>query len=274
MTCRKIYIQEIARQLSRFLATGSVESLITYLVAESGRPGPCANRDLIAAFADTVREYAAADEGDCRALWSLCTELACVSPEYAPADNPHESLPLCGVLGIAAIGAVTPAFTQMALDQLQDASFDPRQRVREAVALGVRDLLTARQNETVAGLEGWVESGSWLLMRAAAAGIAESDLMAEPKLAEAALRLHRKILIRVYTARERQSEAFIALRKALGYTLGRVVAALPGIGFEYLRQLATLDDQDVRWIVRENLERDALRRQYPETVRHIRANLV
>jgi len=75
-------------------------------------------------------------------------------PEDAPADNPHESLPLCGVLGIAAIGAVTPAFTQMALDQLQDASFDPRQRVREAVALGVRDLLTARQNETVAGLEG------------------------------------------------------------------------------------------------------------------------
>ena len=96
MTCRKIYIQEIARQLSRFLATGSVESLITYLVAESGRPGPCANRDLIAAFADTVREYAAADEGDCRALWSLCTELACVSPEDAPADNPHESLRSAG----------------------------------------------------------------------------------------------------------------------------------------------------------------------------------
>lgn len=273
MTSRKTYIREVARQLSGFLATGSAEDLMACLVAESNLPGPRANRDLAAAFADAVREYAAADENDCRALWSLCTELACVSPEDAPAGDPHEFLPLCGVLGIAAIGAVAPAFTGMALAQLQDASLDPRRRVRETVALGVCDLLVARQEETVAGLEGWVESGSWLPMRAAAAGIAESDLQAEPELAEAALRLHRKILVRVYTAGERQSEAFVALRKALGYTLGRVVAALPGIGFEYLRQLATLDDHDVRWIVRENLERDALRRQYPETVRHIRANL-
>ena len=273
MTSSKTYIREVARQLSGFLATGSAEDLIACLVAESNLPGPRANRDLAAAFADAVREYAAADENDCRALWSLCTELACVSPEDAPAGDPHEFLSLCGVLGIAAIGAVAPAFTGMALAWLQDASLDPRRRVREAVALGVCDLLVARQEETVAGLEGWVESGSWLPMRAAAAGIAESDLQAEPELAEAALRLHRKILIRVYTAGERQSEAFVALRKALGYTLGRVVAALPGIGFEYLRQLATLDDQDVRWIVRENLERDALRQQYPETVRHIRANL-
>ena len=163
MTCRKTYIREVARQLSGFLATGNAEDLIACLVAESNLPGP--NRDLAAAFADAVREYAAADENDCRALWSLCTELACVSPEDAPAGDPHEFLPLCGVLGIAAIGAVAPAFTGMALAQLQDASLDPRRRVREAVALGVCDLLVARQEETVAGLEGWVESGSWLPMR-------------------------------------------------------------------------------------------------------------
>jgi hypothetical protein len=34
-------------------------------------------------------------------------------------------------------------------------------------------------------------------------------------------------------AKERQSDAFLALKKALGYTLSLVVAALPGIGFEY-----------------------------------------
>ena len=105
-------------------------------------------------------------------------------------------------------------------------------------------------------------------MRAAAAGIAESELLEEPELADAALRLHRKILIRVYTAGERQSEAFVALRKALGYTLGRVVEALPGIGFEYLRQLAALDDHDVRWSSGRTWR--TLRRRYPETVRHIR----
>jgi len=273
MTCRKTYVQEIARNLLEFLATGNVEALITWLVAKSCLTGSHANRDLVTAFADTVKEYAAADEGDCRILWSLCTELACVAPEDAPAGDPHEILPLCGVLGIAAIGSLSPALTGAALTLLQDASLDRRREVREVVALGVHDLLAARQEETVAGLEEWIESGSWLPMRAAAAGIAESELLEEPELADAALRLHRKILIRVYTAGERQSEAFVALRKALGYTLGRVVEALPGIGFEYLRQLAALDDHDVRWIVRENLEGETLRRRYPETVRHIQANL-
>ncbi|WP_248535258.1 hypothetical protein [Methanoculleus sp. 7T] len=273
MTRRNAYIQDIARQLSKFLETGRAEDLIACLVAESNLPGPRPNHDLARAFADTVREYAAADEEDRQVLWNLCVELACVSPEDAPTDDPHEFLSFCGVCGIAAIGSVASAFTEIALAQLQEASLDPRWRVREAVALGVRELLAARPEETVAELEGWVESGSWLPMRAAAAGIAGSDLMAEPDLAEVALRLHRKILVRVYTATERQSEAFLALRKALGYTLSRVVAALPGIGFEYLRQLATLDDRDVRWIIRENLERDGLRRQYPETVQHIRAQL-
>jgi len=273
MTHQKTYIREIARRLSEFLATGSAEDLIALLVVESELRGPRGNRDLARAFADVVREYAAADAGDCRTLWNLCTEFACTSPEGAPAGDPREILPFCGVCGIAAIGTITATFTGMALARLQDASLDPRPWVREGVALGVRDLLAARQETTVAGLEGWVESGSWLPMRAAAAGIAESDLNEEPELAEAALKLHRKILIQIYTAGERQSEGFIALKGALGYTLGRVVMALPGMGFEYLRQLATLDDHDVRWIIRENLERDALQRQYPETVRHIRAKL-
>ncbi len=274
MMHKKAHIREIARQLSGFLATGNAGDLMAWLVAESELRGSHGNRDLALAFADVVREYAAADDGDCWTLWDLCTEFACTSPEDAPAGDPREVLPLCGICGIAAIGVVAPVSTGAALARLQDASLDPRPWVREGVTLGVRDLLATRQEVTVAGLEGWVESGSWLPMRAAATGIVESGLHEEPELAEAALKLHRKILIRIYTAGERQSEGFVALRKVLGYTLSQVVMALPGVGFEYLRQLATLDDHDVRWIVRENLERDALLRQYPETVRHIRAKLV
>jgi hypothetical protein len=273
MTRRKTYIQEIARQLSRYLATGRGEDLVACLVTGSSLPGPHANLELARAFADAVREYAVADEDDRKVLWNLCVELASLSPEDAPTGDPHEFLSVCGVRGIAAIGSAIPEYAEMALEHLQDASLDPRWRVREAVTMGVHDLIAAWPAETLIELEGWVEGGTWLTMRAAATGIAEPDLLAEPTLAEAALRLHRKILIRVYMAGERETEAFLALRKALGYTLGRIVAALPGIGFEYLRQLATLDDPDVRWIVLENLEGDALQGQYPETVQHIRAQL-
>jgi hypothetical protein len=273
MTCKQTYIQEIARQLSGFLESGRAEDLIAYLVVGSNLPGPRANLELAGAFADTIREYTAADADDRRFLWNLCVELASVSPEDAPTNDPHEFIPFCGVRGIAAIGSVSPVFVELALLQLEEASVDPRWRIREAVAMGVHDLLTNQREATVQELEEWVESGSWLTMRAAAAGIAEPDLLVEPRLAEVALRFHRKILIRVYTAAERQSEAFKTLKKALGYTLSLVVAALPEIGFEYLRQLGSLEDRDIRWIVKENLEKSRLRRLYPETVQHLHAEL-
>ncbi|WP_214020023.1 hypothetical protein [Methanoculleus sp.] len=273
MTRKETYIREVARLLTSFLSSGSAVDLLAYLVAGSTLPGPRANLELADAFGETVREFAVADADDHRILWDLCVELACVSPEDAPTGDPHEFLSFCGVRGIGAIGSVSPACVEAALTHLAEASVDPRWRIREAVAMGLQDLLSRQRDTTIPELEDWVEGGSWLTMRAAVAGIAEPDLLAEPELARTAFRLHRKTLIRVYTAKERQSEAFRALRKALGYTLSLVVVALPGIGFEYLRQLATLDDQDIRWIVRENLKKNRLEKQYPETVQHIRAQL-
>ncbi|MDV2480754.1 hypothetical protein F8E02_01780 [Methanoculleus sp. Wushi-C6] len=273
MTAREIYIREIARLLTDLLASGSAGDLLAYLVTESHLPGPRTNLELAGAFGETVREFAVADPDDHRALWNLCVELACVSPEDAPAGDPYEFLVFCGIRGIAAIGSVSPACAGEAARHLAEASADPRCRVREAVALGVQDLLSRQRDTAVPELEGWVEGGSWLAMRAAVAGIAEPDLLAEADLAETALRLHRKTLIRVYMAEERQSDAFLALKNALGYTLGLVVAALPTTGFEYLRQLATLDDRDIRWIIRENLDDSRLRDRYPETVQHIRAQV-
>lgn len=273
MTRKETHIREVARLLVGFLASGSAEDLLTYLVAGSNLPGPRANLELAGSFSETVREFAVADADDRQVLWTLCVELACISPEDAPTGDPHEFLSFCGVRGIGAIGSVSPVCAEAALTHLAEASVDPRSQIREAVAMAIRDLLSRQRGMTVPELEGWVEGGSWLAMRAAVASVAEPDLLAEPELAEAALRFHRKTLIRIYTAKERQSEAFRALRKALGSTLSLVVAALPGIGFEYLRQLATLDDQDIRWIVRENLETSRLQGQYPETVQHIRAQL-
>jgi len=267
MIRKETYIKEVARLLTGFLASGDAGDLLAFLVAESRLPGPRANLELAAAFAGTVQEFAVADSDDLRLLWELSVELAHV------AGDQHEFLGFCGVRGIGAIGSVSPACVDAALAHLAEASLDPRWRIREAVAMGLQDLLSRQRDTAVTELEVWVEGGSWLVMRAAIAGIAEPDLLDEPDLAAAALRFHRKILIRIYTAGERRSEAFRALRKSLGYTLSVVIAALPTPGFEYLRQLATLDDQDIRWIVRETLKKNRLEKRYPETVQHIRAQI-
>ncbi|HQD26684.1 MAG TPA: hypothetical protein PKV78_09100 [Methanoculleus thermophilus] len=273
MIRKENYIREVVGLISGLLVSGEAADLLAYLVAESRLPGVRANLELAGAFSETVREFAAADSDIRHVLWDLCVEFASVDPEDAPADDPHEFLSICGVLGIGAIGSVSPACADKAVAYLVEASTDPRWRVRDAVVTGVRDLLARQRDTAVPRLEGWVEGGSWLAMRAAVEGVAAPDLLAEPELAETALRLHRKALIRVYMAKERGSDDFLALKRALGSTLSQVVTALPGIGFEYLRQLATLDDQDIRWIVRENLKEDRLANRYPETVEHIRAQL-
>ncbi len=255
------------------ISSGDAGDLIAYLAAESSLAGPRTNQDLTEAFARAIREFAVADREDRRILWDLCVELACISPEDAPTDDPHEFLSVCGVRGIAAMGPVSPGCVKAALRKLAESAEDPRWRIRGAVAIGLRDLLARHRDVTVSELNGWVEGGSWSAMQTVAAGVADADLLREPDLAEAALLLHRKIMIRVYTAGERESEDFQALRKTLGCTLSRVVAALPSSGFEYLQQVSTLDDQEIRWIVRENLKDNHLAGDYPETVRHIQAQI-
>lgn len=255
------------------LSSGDAGDLIAYLAAESSLAGPRTNQDLTEAFARAIREFAVADREDRRILWDLCVELACISPEDAPTSEPHESLSVCGVRGIAAMGTISPGCVKAALRKLAESAEDPRWRIRGAVAIGLRDLLARHRDVTVSELNGWVEGGSWSAMQTVAAGIADADVLREPDLAEAALLLHRKIMIRVYTAGERESEDFQALRKTLGCTLSRVVAALPSSGFEYLQQVSTLDDQEIRWIVRENLKDNQLAGDYPETVRHIQAQI-
>ncbi len=255
------------------ISSGDAGDLIAYLAAESSLAGPRTNQDLTEAFARAIREFAVADREDRRILWDLCVELACISPEDAPTDDPHEFLSVCGVRGIAAMGPVSPGCVKAALRKLAESAEDPRWRIRGAVAIGLRDLLARHRDVTVSELNGWVEGGSWSAMQTVAAGVADADLLREPDLAEAALLLHRKIMIRVYTAGERESEDFQALRKTLGCTLSRVVAALPSSGFEYLQQVSTLDDQEIRWIVRENLKDNQLAGDYPETVRHIQAQI-
>lgn len=264
------YLQDISRSLSTFLESGSADDLVSCLVGGSNLPGTRANLELADAFAKTVREYAVHDADDRRILWNLCVEFASIAPEDAPAGDPHEFLSFCGIRGIGAIGSISPAFADLALGELHEASVDPRWREREAVAMGLADMITAVRDKTLTELEAWVESGAWLPMRAAAAGVAEPELLKDPAVTEAALKLHRKILIRVYTAADPCSEEFAVLRKGLGYTLSVVVSARPEEGFEYLRQLAELDNTDIRWIVKENLKESRLAKQFPEKTAAIR----
>ena len=57
---------------------------------------------------------------------------------------------------------------------------------------------------------------------------------------------------------ERRSPDFLALRKGLGYCWSVAVAALPDEGKAYMQRWLANPDQDIRWIMRENLKKKRL----------------
>jgi hypothetical protein len=145
--------------------------------------------------------------------------------------------------------------------------------MREAVCFAVQRLMPSHRRETLAALEEWVSGGDLLEMRAAAASVAEPVLLQDETTAVAALALHRQIIDQVGKVQERKSEAFRVLRKGLGYTLSLVVYALPQQGFAFMARLLETQDPDLKWIVKENLKKNRLVKNYPEEVGALRVLL-
>jgi hypothetical protein len=250
--------------LDEFCEAGNARPLTDYLLSHSDLPGRRANLELAAAFGDVVEGYAEQER-----LWELVKSLAAIPCDEAPVNTPGAFLPFCGAMGIGAIGSVAATHFAAALDTLKPLANDPRWRMREAVCFGLQRMLARRSQDTLAALEGWIEDGSLLELRAAAATVAEPTLLKDAETARSALRLHRDIMARLLEMPDRKSEPFKTLRQGLGYTLSVVVQAVPQEGFEFLAQIAASADPDVRWIVKQNLKKNRLVKQFPAEVESI-----
>ncbi len=107
-------------------------------------------------------------------------------------------------------------------------------------------------------------------MRAVAAGVAEPALLRNKQTARWALELHKKIFAEILIAKERKSKEFKKLRQGLGYSLSVVICAIPKEGFEYVRQLTDAQDADILWIIKENLKKNRLIKNFPNEVASIK----
>ncbi|MFN8620197.1 MAG: hypothetical protein U0869_05560 [Chloroflexota bacterium] len=214
-----------------------------FLCAESGLPGPRGNLELMALVAERgdevrFRRYAALDSA------------------AAPTNTPGEFLAGCGVLGL---GRLAAGGRDDLLPELRAHARDPRWRVRESVAMALQLVGDASTDRLLAVLRSWA-GGDALEQRAVVAAICEPRLLRDPDVAAAAIDLLDGITAGIAGRPDRRSEAVVALRKALGYGWSVVAAALPARGLPALERWAGSPDPDLRWIVRENLGKDRLRR--------------
>ena len=255
--------QDLARLFGAFVHSGDATALCRYIALNSNLPGPRANLELAAAFSELAREVS--EEGN-DAIWELAISMAAVTADEAPVDAPDELVPFCGALAIGAIASTSARLYHQALARLKALARDPRWRMREAVAMGLQQLLEKSPQQTIEQLASWVGGGDFLEMRAAAAAVADPAALKHAETALSALELHRAIVQRLLETSERRSDDFRILRKALGYTLSVVVQAVPDPGFGFMTGLIETRDPDLAWIVKQNLQKNRMLKNFPVQV--------
>ena len=211
-----------------------------YLRAESNLPGPRGNLELA---------HAAADLEDREGIEHFLS----FTPQIAPVNTPDEFLAFCGVEGLGRLIAEG----QIDLwPTLRACASDPRWRIREAVAMALQRLGQVDMDILLDQMEIWA-TGTWLEIRAAAAGLAEPVLLQEEEHILRTLKILDQITSAVEAAQDR-GEEFKILRQGLGYCWSIVVAALPAQGKQAMERRLSSPDKDVRWILKENLKKKRL----------------
>ena len=222
-------------------ALRSIDGWEPYLLAESGLPGPRGNIELA---------QAVADEGD----EPLFLHLLSFDATSAPTNTPQEFLAFCGVIGL---GRLVAEGRRDLLPAVRRHANDPRWRMREGVAMALQRWGRVDMRGLLVEMDAW-SRGSLLEQRAAAAALCEPALLGNPADAKRTLQILDAITQSVEQSKDRCSDAFQALRKGLAYCWSVAVAALPEAGKPMMERWLTSEDRDVRWIMRQNLQKQRL----------------
>ncbi len=198
-----------------------------YLKANSGLPGPRGNLELLAVAGDEASE---------EQLW-----------RWSRSDD--EYLASVGTAGLGRF-ALTDA---KVVPHLERMAADPRWRVREGVAMALQRIGDGDWDALLKAAIPWAKHQDLYVRRAAAAGVCEPRLLKDAKHAHQALILVDQIISLVPRVADRKTDAFRALRLALGYCASVAAAAAPAEGRRMFESWISIDDPDVRWIIKNNL---------------------
>jgi hypothetical protein len=209
-----------------------------YLKKHSGLPGPRANLELV---------QAVGDEADADRLWRLSA-------------SSDEFFALCGTAGLGKVALMEP---DTVMTWLRELASDERWRVREGVAMALQRIGRESMPHLVAEMQAWA-GGDPFVQRAAAAGLAEPDLLRESSNAVQVLEILDRITTSIAETDDRRHEGFRVLRQALGYCWSVAATAAPDNARPYFEKWLKSKDKDVAWIMKSNLEKarmDGLRKQ-------------
>ena len=168
----------------------------TYLMQESGLPGPRANLELMQAVAEVGDE-------------SRFLRWLSYTPDVAPVNTPQEFLACCGTTGLGKL--VKDGKTEY-LEQLRLLASDPRWRVREAVAMALQIYGEDYMEELITEMENWARGNDYE-KRAAAAALCEPKLLSQKEQVSKVLQILETITFSIMEIADRKDEGCIALKE-------------------------------------------------------------
>lgn len=236
---------------------GHPRPLEFYLREQSGLPGARANLELAN---DVSYLLAAAVSKHPDTVHTLVNYFATGDRKQVEGNTPAEFIMLCGVISAGTCAAVQSEWREKTIEMLSHYACSPYGRIREGVAAAYQHLLSVDQQLVITSLKRLAAEGNYLQQRAAIASIAESHLLFDPEIVNDAVHLQRTVLenLRQAPVADRKLEDFKILRRTLGYTLSIITVAAPERGFALMRECATWNDDDITWILRENLKKKRL----------------
>ena len=156
---------ELVELLDESLRSGDDGALRSFLLANSGLPGPRANLELIDAFASAAATVVRGDDARDGALEAMLDRWADLGADDAPGGEPAVMLPCAAVAAYGAVGAARPEWIDDELGKLRRAASDVRWRIREIVAQALQRLLAADWRRVYRVLVGWAADDDPLLVR-------------------------------------------------------------------------------------------------------------
>jgi hypothetical protein len=214
---------------------------VKFLADNSNLPGPRGNLELLGVFA---------------LYGSESDILKCLGYDehIAPTNTPGEFVATCGAAGT---GRLIAEGRSEYFPVLRRLARDSRWRVREGVAFALQLVGMRDFRMLIPVINDW-KTDDLLVRRAVVAGLCEPALLKDEANANYTLDILKEIISGIKSVPERKDPAFLVLKKGLGYALSVAVAALPDKGKQIFEELADIKDKDIRWILRNNLDKNRL----------------
>lgn len=250
-----------------------IGALEDYLIDHSDLPGmnSPSNFSLLDAFGDVVRDVCTSEETPLRVgFQNMAWLLSWLNIRHTPSffgEDPDSPLQILQMAAAVGIGEWSSIFNHIesGVSTLFTLANSPLWRVRESAAAGLRRMADAAWNSTLRRLSLQApNSHEWWLI---AMGLADVDLL-ESNIDRVidTFNIYQQALLYI----GRNEEASPTLLAAFGQVLAVPVQVQPSMGFQQLRVWATWPQEEVKAVIRNNL--DALS-PWPNEVAAIRALL-